>query len=93
MPFIVITAEVEDSRKWEEGFRTHGELLRSMTSKETHFETTDDNHVTLCAHVDDVAKYMEVLQSPATIEAMAYDGVKRDTVQIHVLDKVFSYGA
>jgi hypothetical protein len=91
MPRIVITAQVEDAAKWEKGFRTHGELLRSMASKSTHFATTETNEVALCADVDDVAKYMEVLKSPATAEAMAHDGVKRETVKVFVLDKEFKY--
>jgi hypothetical protein len=31
------------------------------------------------------------MESPATKEAMAYDGVKRETVKIVVLDKEFTY--
>ena len=27
MPNVVVTAQVEDSVKWEAGFRTHGELF------------------------------------------------------------------
>jgi hypothetical protein len=87
----MITAQVEDSAKWEEGFRTHGELLRSMTSTVTHFTTTDENEVALYAEPADLAKYFEVLESPATAEAMAYDGVKRETVKVFVLDKEFRY--
>ncbi len=30
MPKVIVTAQVEDPVKWEEGFRTHGELLRGM---------------------------------------------------------------
>jgi hypothetical protein len=47
--------------------------------------------MTLYADVDDVDKYMEVLESPATAEAMSSDGVKRETVKVSVLDKEFSY--
>jgi len=47
--------------------------------------------MTLYADVDDVDKYFEVLESPATEEAMANDGVKRDTVKVSVLDKEFRY--
>jgi hypothetical protein len=47
--------------------------------------------MTLFADVDDVDKYFEVLESPATEEAMANDGVKRDTVKVYVLDKEFRY--
>ena len=31
MPKVVITAEVEDTAKWEQGFRSHGDLFRSQT--------------------------------------------------------------
>ncbi len=91
MAKIIITAQVEDAAKWEEGFRTHGDLLRSMTSTVTYFTISEDNEMTLYADVDDVDKYFEVLESPATVEAMTYDGVKRDTVKVSVLDKEFSY--
>jgi hypothetical protein len=91
MAKIVITAQVEDAKKWEKGFRTHGDLLRSMTSKVTYFTISKDNEVTLYADVDDVDKYMEVLESPATEKAMAYDGVIRDTVKVSVLDQEFKY--
>ncbi len=91
MARIIITAQVEDGAKWEEGFRTHGDLLRSMTSTATYFSISKDNEVTLYADVDDVDKYMEVLESPATVEAMNSDGVKRDTVKVSVLDREFSY--
>jgi len=91
MAKIIVTAQVEDGTKWEEGFRTHGDLLRSMTSTVTYFTISKDNEMTLYADVDDVDKYMEVLESPATAEAMAYDGVIRDTVKVAVLDKEFSY--
>ena len=91
MAKIIITAQVEDGAKWEEGFRTHGDLLRSMTSTATYFTISADNEVTLYADVDDVDKYFEVLESQDTIDAMEFDGVKRDTVKVAVLDKEFSY--
>ena len=91
MTKIIITAQVEDAAKWEEGYRSHGDLLKSMTSDVTFFTISKDNEVTLYAEVDDVDKYMEVMESPATAEAMAYDGVRRDTVKVAVLDKEFRY--
>jgi hypothetical protein len=84
---IVITAQVDDSAKWEQGFRTHGELLRSMGSTAVYFCTTDKNEVAVYSEATDLAKYMEMLESPAVAEAMAHDGVKPDTVKIFVLDK------
>jgi len=91
MARIIITAQVEDSAKWEEGFRTHGELLRSMTSTVSYFTISEDNELTLYAEPNDVEKFLEVMESPATEEAMAYDGVKRETVNVVVLDKEFTY--
>jgi len=91
MPRVMITAQVEDSAKWEEGFRTHGELLRSMTSTVTYFTITEENELTLYSEPEDLDKYLEVLESPATVEAMAFDGVKRDTVKVLVLDREFVY--
>ena len=91
MAKVIITAQVEDSAKWEEGFRTHGELLRSMTSTVTYFTISKDNELTLYAEPNDVDKFLEVMDSPATEEAMVYDGVKRDTVRVSVLDKEFRY--
>ena len=91
MAKVVITAQVEDSAKWEEGFRTHGKLLRSMTSTVTYFTISAENEVTLYAEPDDVDTFLEVMDSPATAEAMAYDGVKRETVKVVVLDNEFAY--
>jgi len=91
MAKVIITAQVEDSAKWEEGFRTHGELLRSMTSTVTYFTISKDNELTLYAEPNDVDKFLEVMDSPATEEAMVYDGVKRDTVKVSILDKEFRY--
>jgi hypothetical protein len=47
--------------------------------------------VAICADVEDVAKYYEVLESPATAEAMAHDGVRHETVKVFVLDKESKY--
>ncbi len=91
MPKVIITAQVEDSKKWEEGFRTHGELLKSMSMSVTYFTTTGDNEVVLYSEPEDLDKFMKVMDSPDTAEAMTLDGVKRDTVRVFVLDKEFSY--
>jgi hypothetical protein len=91
MARVIITAQVEDSAKWERGFRTHGALLRSMGTTVTHFTTTGGNEVALYAEPPDLAKWQQVMKSPATAEAMAFDGVKRETVKVFVLDKEFTY--
>jgi hypothetical protein len=89
MPKILLTAQVQDGARWEKSFRTHGELLKSMSSTIIHYTVTKGNEVGMYAEVNDVAKYFEVLESKATIDAMAQDGVKRDTVKTYVLDKEF----
>ena len=89
MARIVITAQVEDARKWEKGFRTHGELFRKQTMTALHFTATNENEVALFIKAKDVDKFFEILNSPATADAMKFDGVKRETVKVFVLDRKF----
>lgn len=90
MPYIVITAQVEDAAKWEEGFRTHGALFREQTiSKPIHFAHTGKNEVMCLFCPDDLDTYVRILDSNDTAEAMKFDGVKRDTVRTFILDKEF----
>jgi hypothetical protein len=87
---VVIVAEVEDTAKWEEGFRTHGDLFKSQTVATCRYATTGDHEVTVCFEVDDLETYFRILESAATEEAMAFDGIRRETVKISVLDKQFT---
>ena len=88
MPKVLVVAQCKDLVKWEQGFRTHADLFRSMTvTKPMSFGTSEGNHIAVCAEPSDVAAYMKVLDSPATAEAMAFDGILRDTVKVFVLDK------
>ena len=90
MPKVIVTAQVEDPVKWEEGFRTHAELFRSMTvTRPVNFSTIEGNEVAVYSEPDDLKTFMDVMDSPATAEAMEFDGVKRDTVRVFVLDKEF----
>ena len=73
MPRLLITAQVEDLNKWEQGFRTHGDLFREQTVTGIHFAKSDGNEVAVYFEMDDLAKYMEILESPATAEAMGSD--------------------
>jgi len=85
---IIVVAEVEDLVKWEAGFRTHADLFRSQTiTKPVHFGTIAGNQAAVCLEPGDLAAFMAALDSPATAEAMANDGVKRETVKVFVLDK------
>ena len=88
MPKVLVVAQCEDSVKWEKGFRTHADLFRSMTiTKSMTYGISEGNHIAVCGEPSDLAAYMKVLESPATAEAMAFDGILRDTVKVFVLDK------
>jgi len=89
MTKIIVTAEVEDSARWEAGFRTHGDLFRSQTVSRVEFATGEGNEVAVCFEPADFDKFMELFESPATAEAMEADGVKRETVKVYVMDKEF----
>ncbi len=89
MARIVVTAQIEDSANWEEGFRTHGELFNAYTATAIHYTATAENEVAIYWEVDDLDKFLALVDSPETVEAMELDGVKRETVKIFVLDKEF----
>tara|TARA_B100001123_G_C15338568_1_gene1033811 strand:+ start:5777 stop:6052 length:276 start_codon:yes stop_codon:yes gene_type:complete len=89
MATILITSEVENAEEWNHAFRTHGDLFRQQTISRVDIGTTDDNHVAVLFHVSDPDAFFEVLDSPATAEAMGNDGVKRETVKVFVLDGRF----
>ena len=91
MTRVVITAKVKDAAKWEEAFRTHGALLGTMAQNRTYFSTHDDNQIVLYSEPSDVDKYLEVMESADTAEAMATDGVIPGSVKVFVLDEVFVY--
>ena len=90
MSRVIITAQVEDSTNWEQGFRTHGELFNDYTATAIQFTATDENEVAILWEVTDVNAFFEHLDAPGTAEAMAADGVKTDTVKVFVLDKDIS---
>ncbi len=90
MPKVLVTAEVEDLARWEEGFRTRGELFRSFTVDALiTFGTTAGNEVAVCVDPDDLDTFMAGMESSATAEAMEADGIKRETVKVFILDKEF----
>lgn len=91
MPKVVITAQVEDAKKWEAGFRTHGELFKNTytVTRPIGIAINEDNEVAVCFEPEDVGKLLAAIDTPATAEAMAYDGVKRETVKVYVMNKEF----
>ena len=90
MPRVVVTTQVEDLVKWEEGFRTHADLFRSYTvSEPIGISTNEGNEVAVLFEPDDLDTFFGMMDSQATADAMAYDGVKRETVKVYVFDKEF----
>jgi len=89
MAKVMFTSQVEDASTWLKGFVTHGDLFREMTITSIDYTATDDNECAICFEVEDLDKYKAVMDSPATAEAMSFDGVKRDTYKLFVLDKKF----
>ena len=90
MSKAIITAQVENSASWENGFRSHAGLFNDYTATAIHFSATDDNEVAILWEVANLDRFLELLDAPETAEAMAQDGVKRDTVKVYVLDKEFN---
>ena len=88
MPKVVITAEVEDAVKWEEGFRTHADLFRRQTISKPIDISIDGNQVALIFDAENLDTFMHILDTEGPA-AMANDGVVRDTVKLFVMDKSF----
>ena len=87
MSRAIVTAQVEDSAKWENDFRSHAGLFRSYTATAIQFSATDDNEIAILWEVADTDKFLEQLDSPETAAAMAQDGVNQESVKVYVLDK------
>ena len=88
MAKVVVTAQVEDAVKWEQGFRTYADLFRNNYGVTTVVDfAISGNEVAVCFDATDLDRALNGLQSPETAEAMGVDGVKRDTVKVFVLDR------
>jgi hypothetical protein len=87
MPKVVLTCQVQDPVKWEAGFRTHGDVFRTYTLQAPVHFTVTGNEVAICMEPGDLGAFNTAMESPATAKAMAFDGVKRETVKMFVLDK------
>lgn len=88
---LIVTAQVQDAVKWEASFRTHGEMFRKeyALTQPVSYGISDGNIVTVCFEVDDMAAALKAMSLPATAEAMAQDGVMRETAKFYVLEKEF----
>ena len=89
MPKVILTVEVQDPAKWEAGFRSRGEIFRTYSVNAPISYTTDGNQVAVCMEVASVETLQQKMALPATAEAMAADGLIRETFKMFVLDKEF----
>lgn len=87
MARVILTAQVEDAQKWEAGFRTHGEVFRTYDLNAPVEYSIVGNDVALYLEAKDIDKLKHAMQSPETAAAMEFDGVRRDTVKLFVLEK------
>ena len=95
MPRLIMVGEVEDSTTWEQRFRSHAGLFSKLFSEigmnVIHFTVTDDGKFVIHSEPSDLDRYFEIVESPEIQAAMVEDGVKRETVQIHVLEKELTF--
>ncbi|MDX1396151.1 MAG: hypothetical protein R3195_17350 [Gemmatimonadota bacterium] len=92
MARVVVPAKVHDLEVWEEGFRTHGDLFRRMSLSVSYYGMNeDDRSVAVYAEPTDLDRWMEILRSSDTVDAMDADGIVPDTVKVFVLDREFRY--
>ena len=89
MPKVVVIAQVEDSAKWEEAFQTRGNLFRETltVTAPVGYAIADGNEIAVYCEPDNLETFTEAMAGPTIAEAMAQDGVKRETVKMYVLDK------
>jgi len=83
---LIVVAQCKDPANWEQRFRTHTDLFKSQTVNKPVSYGMEGNQVAVCLEPDDFDACMRVMNSPATAEAMDFDGVLRDTVKMFVLD-------
>lgn len=86
---VVLTAHVKDPAKWERSFRSHSDLLKRSSMQLIHYTITNNNDVVMYSETDDVNEYMDFLRSPEVTQAMAEDGVDRETLKVYALEKEF----
>jgi hypothetical protein len=87
MAKVIVTSQVNDPVKWETGFRTHGDFFRSYSIRVPVNFAVAGNEVAICFEPENLDTFKRLMESQATAEAMASDGVKRETLKVYVLDK------
>ena len=81
MPLVGVRAKVENSDKWKEEFKTHGELFKSQGVSIAWMGRTNNNSVLAIFETDDLDKFNKVFNSEETARAMSNDGIEEDSVE------------
>jgi hypothetical protein len=87
MAKIILTAQVEDAVKWEAGFQTHGDVFLTYNLQAPAQYAVTGKEIAICMEPRDLDAFKKAMESAATAKAMEFDGVKRETVKMFVLDK------
>ena len=87
MAKVLVVAQCKDPKKWEQTFVTHGPLFKSMGATGPVHYGLEGNWAAVMMDVKDLDHYNKAMSSPATAEAMATDGLLRESVKMFVLDK------
>jgi hypothetical protein len=91
MPRVLVVAQVEDGAKWEASFRTHGDIFKTYGLKGPAEYGVSGNTCAVCVEPENVQTFLHALQDQTTADAMKADGVKRETVNVFVLDKQLKF--
>ena len=90
MPTVIATGQCIDGARWEAGFRSHGELFLAQTVvSPIRYSVNDRNEFAIVFEVEDLESYQDILESELTAEAMALDGVIRETIRVFLADREF----
>jgi hypothetical protein len=90
MPKVILTAQVEDAAKWEAGFKTHGVVFQSYGLQAPVEYVVNGKEIAILMQPKDLDAFKKAMETKETADAMAFDGVKRDTVKMFVLDKILA---
>ncbi len=84
MPKLVATHEVDDVAHWLASPKRAEVFAGIATNLTTYVLPGDSNRVALTMDVEDMDALDTMMKSEAGAEAMKYDGVRPDTIQVFV---------
>jgi hypothetical protein len=84
MPKLIATHEVDDVAHWTSSPKREEVFASVATDIRTFLDPNRPNHVGLSMDVPDMTAFQTVLESEEGAEAMRYDGVHPDTLEVYV---------